>query len=118
MNIKYSRRIVFGFCLLMDLSYRKLRRFPENLTSNVLKGCVWKDNTYFMIIGLLNAHVHFSFINSGIKLCRLTILGSFFEYTPEIYTVNASITRLVAKTEDDPRRPELFVAIRGLVCMC
>jgi len=59
--------------------------------------------------------------SNGKTLSRLTILDNVWGYTPErvigtrIFDVH--ISRLRTKIEDDPRRPDLIVTVRGLGCM-
>ena len=56
--------------------------------------------------------------NNGKTLSRLTILDNVWGYTPErdidTRIVDVHISRLRTKIEDDPRRPDLIVTVRGL----
>jgi len=56
--------------------------------------------------------------NTGKTLSRLTILENVWGYTPERYVdtriVDVHISRLRTKVENDPRRPDLIITVRGL----
>ena len=56
--------------------------------------------------------------NNGKTLSRLTILDNVWGYTPErvidTRIVDVHISRLRTKIEDDPRRPDLILTVRGL----
>ena len=56
--------------------------------------------------------------NNGKTLSRLNILDNVWGYTPErvidTRIVDVHISRLRTKIEDDPRRPDLVITVRGL----
>jgi OmpR family response regulator RpaB len=101
LSIKNQKKIKIG-PLLIDLN----------------RGIVSRNNFIMRLTDIEYRLLELLVENPGKKLSRLIILDNVWGYTPERYIdtriVDVNISRLRAKIEKDPSKPDLIITIRGI----
>jgi OmpR family response regulator RpaB len=89
-----------------------------SLTINLTKQQVLKDNKQLILTGIEFSLLHLLIQNKDQKLSRATILDNIWGYTPErkidTRIVDVHIYQLRLKLEENPKRPDFILTVRGI----
>ena len=89
-----------------------------SLTVNLTKQQVSKNNKQIILTVIEFRLLKFLIQNTGCKLSRITILDNLWGYKPErdidTRIVDVHIHRLRTKLEENPKKPDFILTVRGI----
>ena len=107
-------------------SFQKFKKLPKrqeifhfgSLTINLTKQQILRNNKQCLLTGIEYSLLKLLIQNAGRKLSRATILDNIWGYTPErkidTRIVDVHIYQLRLKLEENPKRPDFILTVRGI----
>ena len=114
------------YSILRRSDFQKFKRLPTrqeifnfgSLTVNLTKQQVSKNNKQIILTVIEFRLLKFLIQNTGCKLSRITILDNLWGYKPErdidTRIVDVHIHRLRTKLEENPKKPDFILTVRGI----